>query len=125
MSDDVGGKVFASIYIYRVPRENAKAFLRIQREVARIYREHGALDDETWGPVNLEAKYGCDAFESSLALAGDECVFIGLSRFRDQVHHKEVMEQADSDPRINELYGEVIALLDVGRIVRGEFERMV
>lgn len=117
--------MFASIYIYRVPRENVKAFLRIQRQAAEIYREYGALDDETFGPVDLEAKYGCGAFANGLALAEGEDVLIGISRFRDQAHHEEVMEQVGSAPRINELYDEVTALLDVGRIVRGEFERVV
>ncbi len=60
--------MFASIYIYRVPRESIEAFLRIQREAAEIYRGYGALDDETWGPVNLEARYVCAAFTDDLAI---------------------------------------------------------
>ncbi len=51
-------------------------------------------------------------------------MFIGISRFADRAHHDRVMEQVDSDPRIAELYAEVMAILDVGRIVRGEFERV-
>jgi uncharacterized protein YbaA (DUF1428 family) len=117
--------MFASVYIYRVPRGNVEAFLRIQRQAAEIYREYGALDDETLGPVNLEAKYGCAAFANGLALAEGEDVLVGISRFRDEAHHAQVMKLVDSDPRINELYDEVAALLDVGRIVRGEFERVV
>ena len=117
--------MFASIYIYRVPRQNVKAFLRIQRQAADIYRAYGALDDETFGPVDLEAKYGCVAFAGGLALAKGEDILVGISRFRDEAHHAEIMKQVDADPRINELYDEVAALLDVGRIVRGEFERVV
>ena len=45
--------MFASIYIYRVPRENLDAFLRVQGEAAAIYRRCGALDDETFGPIDL------------------------------------------------------------------------
>jgi uncharacterized protein YbaA (DUF1428 family) len=120
-----GDNMFASVYIYRVPRESVQAFLRVQRQAAKITRQYGALDDETWGPVDLAAKYGCSAFGDSLTVAQGEDVFLGLSRFRDEAHHDEVMQQIDSDPRINELYDELTGLLDVRRVVRGEFERVV
>ena len=115
--------MFTSIYIYRVPRKNVEAFLRVQQEAASIYRRYGALDDETFAPVDLQAKYGCMAFSDAFGVGKDEEVFVGLSRFRDRAHHDQVMAQVDSDDRIGELYDKVMALLDVGRVVRGEFER--
>lgn len=117
--------MFTTIYIYRVPRRNVEAFLRVQREAAAIYREFGALDDETLAPVNLEPKYGCSAFPASLDVEDGEEVFISLSRFRDRAHHDEVMGLVDADERIDRLYEEVTMLLDVGRVVRGEFGRVV
>jgi len=117
--------VFISIYIYRVPRENVDVFLRVQREAAEIYRRCGAIHDETFAPVNLEAKYGCAGFTGAFDIRDGEEVFIGLSSFHDRPHHDTVMAQVDRDERINELYEEVANLLDVGRVVRGEFERVV
>lgn len=117
--------MFTSIYIYRVPRKNVDAFLRVQQEAAEIYQRYGALADETFAPVNLEAKYGCMSFGDTLSVGEDEEVFVSLSRFRDRAHHDEVMAQADSDERISELYDEVTTLIDIGRVVRGEFERVV
>ena len=117
--------MYVSIYIYRVPRENAAAFLDVQKEAAAIYKRHGALVDETYALASLEAKYGCAAFAQALDVEKGEEVFFGLSRFRDRAHHDEVMTQVDGDERINELYDEVTKLLDVGRVVRGEFESAV
>lgn len=117
--------MFTSIYIYRVPRKNVDAFLRIQQEAAEIYQRYGTLDDETFAPVNIEAKYGCVSFSDILDVEEDEEVFIGISRFRDRAHHDQVMSQVDSDERISDLYGEVTKLLDINRVVRGEFERVV
>jgi uncharacterized protein YbaA (DUF1428 family) len=117
--------VFTSIYIYRVPCENVEAFLQVQREAADIYRRYGALDDETFAPVNLEAKYGCVAFPGALDVGPGEEVFVSLSRFRDRAHHDQVMVQIDADDRISELYRQVTTLLDVSRVVRGEFKRIV
>jgi uncharacterized protein YbaA (DUF1428 family) len=117
--------MFTSIYIYQVPRENVELFLRVQEEATTIYQEFGALDDETFAPANLEPKYGCTAFPAALEVEEGEETFISLSRFRDRAHHDEVMEQVDADDRIDRLYEEVTKLLDAGRVIRGEFERVV
>lgn len=117
--------MYTSIYIYRVPRDRVAPFLQVQREAAVIYRQYGALDDETFGPCNLEAKYGCAPFPAAFGLEEGEEVFVSLSRFRDLAHHDEVMSQLDADDRIGQLYEKVSGLLDVGRVVRGEFERIV
>jgi uncharacterized protein YbaA (DUF1428 family) len=45
--------MFAVVYLFRVARRQADEFLRVQRAAAAIYREHGALDDVTWRPVDL------------------------------------------------------------------------
>jgi uncharacterized protein YbaA (DUF1428 family) len=116
--------MFISIYIYRVPRENVGVFLRVQRDASEIYRRHGAIDDVTFAPVNLEAKYGCAGFTDALDIREEEEVLIGLSSFHDRPHHDTVMAQVDRDERISELYEAVASLLDVGRVVRGEFERV-
>ena len=107
--------MFTSIYIYRVPRKNIEPFLQVQREATAIYQRYGALDDETFAPVNLEAKYGCMAFLDALEVKEHEAIFISLSRFRDRVHHDQVMTQVDSDDLIGKLYDKVTTLLDVER----------
>lgn len=83
--------MFISIYVYRVPRENVDVFLRVQRDIAEIYRRYGANNDETFAPVNLEAKYGCAGFTGAFDIRDGEGVFIGLSSFHDRAHHDTVM----------------------------------
>lgn len=117
--------MYTAIYIYRVPSENVEAFLKVQREAAAIYLQHGALDDETLAPSHLEAKYGCVAFPDALEAGQGEEVFVSLSRFRDRAHHEEVMGRVDADDRIDDLYEEITGLMDVGRVARGEFSRVV
>ena len=114
--------MYTAVYIYRVPKRNTAAFLRVQKEASEIYKRYGALADETFSLILSEAKYGCAAFPIALDVGEDEEVFLGLSRFLDRAHHDKVMAQVDKDDRINELYSEVIALFDIARVVRGEFE---
>jgi uncharacterized protein YbaA (DUF1428 family) len=116
--------VYESIYIYRVPLANVEAFTRVQREALAIYCEHGAIDDATFTPVDLAARYGCLGFEEGVGATLDERIFVSVSHFRDRAQHGAVMALVDADPRIERLYDEVTRLLDVARVVGGEFERV-
>jgi uncharacterized protein YbaA (DUF1428 family) len=117
--------MFSSIAIYVVPEEHVEQFLRVQRETLAIYQDEGCLDEVTFAPVDLHAKYGCTTFDSVLGTAPGEQVFVSVSKFHNRAHHDEVMEKVDADPRLAQLYTELSKLLDTGRIVRGEFERVV
>jgi uncharacterized protein YbaA (DUF1428 family) len=115
--------VFSSIYLYPVPEDRADDFLRIQRAVLEIYLAYGVLDDITFRPVDLTGKYGCAGFERAVDLRPGETVYVSVSHFRDRAHHDEVMARVDDDPRVNGLFDEIQTILDLCRIVRGEFER--
>ena len=115
--------MYTVIYLFPVARANVEGFFRVQREAGAIYKRYGALDDETLAPLNLEAAYGCAGFGSVFELKENEELFIGLSRFRDRNHHDEVMAKVDADPKIGDLYTEMLTLIDMSRTVRGEFER--
>jgi uncharacterized protein YbaA (DUF1428 family) len=117
--------VFTVVYIFLVPRKNVDKFLRIQQAASEIYRSHGALEEETFALVNHEAKYGCVPFTKGIDVGEDEEVFVSLSRFPDKTHHDQVMVKIDSDPRIDQLYREINGVVEVGRVLRGEFERVV
>ncbi|MFQ6088135.1 MAG: DUF1428 family protein [Candidatus Methanofastidiosia archaeon] len=119
------GLMYVIIYIFRVPKRNVDAVLRVDREANAIYKHYGALDSQTYIAANLEAKYGCATFGDVLDVAEDEVILVGINCFRDRAHHNEVMAKVDSDERINELYTEVIKLFDIGRTVRGEFEHVL
>jgi len=117
--------MYISIYIFRVSKNNVRRFLELQRKAAEIYKHYGVLEDITYVSADLKSKYGCTAFGDIIDVSEDEVVLIEISSFRDRTHHNEVMAKVDSDEHIEELYVDVTTLLDVGRIVRGEFESTV
>lgn len=116
--------MFTVVYIFRVSQADVAAFLRIQKEAAKIYQYHGALNDETLAPFSLDAKYGCGSFSSAVDIENDEEVYIGLSQFESRIHHDEVMAKVDTDERIDKLYTEMLTVVDMTRTLRGEFERV-
>ena len=107
------------------PLVSPLAVVMIQREAAEICLRYGALDDLTFAPTNLDAKYGCSPFAGVVPVQPDERLFISVGKFRDRAHHDNVMQRVDRDPRINELNLEIDRILDVSRITRGEFQRII
>lgn len=112
------------MYIFRVPGNKIEAFLRVQKSAEQIYKQYGALDDETFAPADLAAKYGCASLTSAVDVSSSEQIHVGLSRFQDRAHHDDVMSKVDNDERIEALYTEMLTIVDMGRTLRGEFEKV-
>ena len=91
-------------------------------EAAAVVVRHGALGCEVFAPAELAGKYGCRPFTEALEVREGERVYLEVMRFRDRGHHDEVMGKVDSDPGIDELHEELSSLMDMGRVIRGEFE---
>ena len=117
--------MYSVLYLYPVPKENTDAFLEAEREASSLYLQHGALECQTLIASDLTAQYGCRAFGEAVVLRPDETLLVGISHFRSFGHHNEVMEKVDADARILELYDEVKGLLELHRVIRGEFGRAV
>lgn len=47
-----------------------------------------------------------------------------VSTFNNKLHHDIVMEEVDADHRIEELYNEMFNVIDMSRVVRGEFKKV-
>jgi uncharacterized protein YbaA (DUF1428 family) len=125
MPGNGGVKLYCVIYIFRVPRKNVEAFLRIQGEASEIYLRYGSLGEETLASTGSVAKYGCIPFFNTVELNEDEDIFLSISHFRDKAHHDQVMAQIDLDPNIDRLYREITNLVDIDRVVRGEFKQVI
>ena len=97
----------------------------VQKRSAEIYKRNGAIDDWTFGPENLKAKYGCVSFSQEISANADEEIFFSLSLFQSKDDHDKIMSLVDKDPEIEKLYDQVCNLIDLSKVVRGEFNRLV
>lgn len=117
--------MFSSIYCYRVPKKNIEAFLLIQKKSADIYKKYGVIDDWTFGPENLLAKYGCRSFSGEVSVGTDEELFFSLSLFKSKEDHDRIMPLVDQDSEIADLYNEISKLIDLSKVIRGEFRKLI
>lgn len=114
--------MYLSIYLYPVPSEKVSDFLRVLEAASNIYREFGCSGIEILEEADLSAAYGCMGIEDSMETQFGERIFMSIHRFNDRSHRDEVMAMVDADKRINNLYTEIAGLIDMKRVVRGEFE---
>lgn len=117
--------MFISLYFYRIPKNQIDEFIRIQKKSAEIYRKYGAVDDWTFGAEDLTSKYGCDSFLNSIRIEPTESLFLSLSQFVSREEHDRVMALVDCDPEIANLFEEACIVMDISRVIRGEFNRLV
>jgi uncharacterized protein YbaA (DUF1428 family) len=117
--------MYTSIYFYSVPKKNIDAFLLVQRLSSDIYKKYGAIDDWTFAPECLSPKYGCASFTQVIPAKADEEIFFSLSLFRSKEDHDKIMSIVDSDPEIEKLFRQISDLIDLSKVIRGEFNRLI
>ena len=112
------------LYLYPVLKQNKDRFIEINKMASTIYKEYGAIQDDTYQSTFIDAMYGCKGMDSSVELQENETLMCSVSTFTNKHHHDTVMGKVDSDHRIEELYSEMIKVIDMSRVVRGEFEKV-
>ncbi|MFJ7826284.1 DUF1428 family protein [Psychrobacillus sp. NPDC096623] len=116
--------MYSVLYIYPVLIKKKERFIETNKKASLIYKEYGAIEDDTYQSTSIDAMYGCRGMESSVDLHENETLMCSVSTFNNKHHHDLVMGKVDSDKRIEELYNEMINVIDISRVVRGEFEKV-
>ena len=114
--------MYLEIYLYPVLEENKEQFLKINREAERIYKEYGALESDTFTAASIQPEYGCLGMVSAVELRESEVLMLEINRYHNKDHHSQVLEKVDNDEVIEKLYNQMTKVIDVSRIVRGEFK---
>src|SRR3989475_11721435 len=82
--------VYCSVFLYRVPRRKAEAFVQALRPIMKLFLDSGALSDELLRPKDMTAKFGGASLPSAVELANDEELWIEIAKFKDASHMKDV-----------------------------------
>lgn len=117
--------MYSVLYFYCIPKEHVDIFLRIQKEAAKIYQEYGAIGDWTFSPEDLTGKYGCVSFQNKIEIKPNEDLYFSMSLFESKIDHDRMISLIDNDKRIEILYLEISKIIDLSRVTRGEFNRVI
>ncbi|MFC5602779.1 DUF1428 family protein [Sporosarcina koreensis] len=116
--------MYSVIYLYPVPKQSKEEFIEINKRASLIYKEFGAIEDDTFQSTNIAPMYGCEGMKASVVLHENETMMLSISTFNSRNHHDMVMGKVDRDKEILELYNKMINIIDINRVVRGEFEKV-
>jgi uncharacterized protein YbaA (DUF1428 family) len=110
-------------YVLPVPKKNVKAYQRLARAAAVVFREHGALS--VVEAVSDDIKPGkLTSFPRSVKLREGEVVVFSWITYKSRVHRDRVNAKVILDPRIAKMM-KGPAPFDSSRMIFGGFKTIV
>ena len=122
-SNDSAGQV--AIFLYRAPKANHDALVKINKHSHDFFVKHGVLKFEVY---NLNARGDMMEFvnlSKTISASDDEDVWMEIQSYRDAKHVQEFMKAMEGDKSGDEMYAEFMRLITPGSIVTfGDFSKL-
>jgi uncharacterized protein YbaA (DUF1428 family) len=115
---------YCSVFLYRVPRRKAEAFVQALRPIMKLFEDAGCLSDELLRPKDMTAKFGGASLPSAVELASDEELYIEIAKFKDASHMKDVHAQVAKNPDLEKLHSRFDLLISGKHVYHAEFESL-
>jgi len=115
---------YCSIFLYRVPRRKAEAFVQALKPIMKLFEEAGCLSEELLRPQEMAGKYGALSLPAGIGLRGDEDLWIEIARFKDPSHMKDVHGIVAKNPDLERLHSRFDLLISGKQVYHAEFESL-
>jgi len=113
---------YCSVFLYRVPRRKAEAFVHALKPIMKLFEESGCLSDELLRPKDMNAKFGSLSLTRAIELQDDEELWIEIARFKNPSHMKEVHAMVAKNPHLEKLHSRFDLLITGKHVYHAEFE---
>ena len=110
-------------FVLAVPKKNIKAYARMAKIGAKVWREHGALDYKECVGDDLNVKFGVPFPKAFKTKPGETVVFAYIV-YKSRAHRDKVNAKVMKDPRLNSMDPKNMPF-DCKRMVYGGFEVLV
>jgi uncharacterized protein YbaA (DUF1428 family) len=111
-------------YVLPLPKKNLKAYRRMAKAAARVWRDHGALEVRECVGEDLKVKWGLTFPRSAKLKAGETVIFSWIT-FRSRAHRDRVNGKVIKDPRMAKMMEGKPMPFDMKRMVYGGFSVLV
>ena len=111
-------------YLVPVQKKKLPSYRRLARQIAKIWREHGALEYRECAGDDLDPSFGIP-FPRLLKTKPGETVIFAWIVFRSRAHRDRVNAKVMNDPRILNMCAPEDLPFDCKRIVYGGFKFLV
>ncbi len=111
-------------FVLPIPRDRLSDYQRLVESVAKIWKEHGAVDycEYVGEDMNLE---GTRSFPDLLATSEDEAIVFGWVVFDSREARDLANKKVAADPRMAELMNSIDSGFDAERMAYGGFTPLV
>jgi len=114
-----------AIFLYRAPKENHDALVKVNKHSHDFFMKHGVLRFEVY---NLNAREDMMEFVNlakTISASENEEVWMEIQSYRDAKHVQEFMKAMEGDKSGDEMYNEFMKLITPGSIVTfGDFGKL-
>ena len=111
-------------FVAPVPKKTLQAYLRMARKLAKVLREHGAL--EFHACVGDDVKVGkLTSFPQAVKLKPDEVAVFSWIVFKSRVARDRINAKVMKDPRLADMMDPKKMPFDGKRMIFGGFKVMV
>jgi uncharacterized protein YbaA (DUF1428 family) len=126
MEKEIGNQV--QLFIWRIPKKNHDAMVKLQKQFNDLLIRHGVLSMEIFQLTNTEAYDGCINIATTMSANQDEEIWIELQSHRDLKQMNEVMSEAMKDEdmsAVGPLVKQFMNLVTPGSgMIMGKFTRL-
>ena len=107
-------------FVLPIPRDRLSDYKRVVEEVAKIWKEHGAIDYREYVGDDMGLE-GTRSFTDLVASTKDEAIVFGWVLFDSREARDLANEKVANDPRMAELIGSSDTGFDAERMAYGGF----
>ena len=115
-------------FVFPIARNRLGEYARVAEAVARIYKEHGALDYVEYVGDDM-TREGTRPFPELLSASEEETIVFGWIAYDSRATRDLVNEKVESDPRMEELVAPLMdpsaLVFDATRMAFGGFRRLI
>ncbi|WP_395375759.1 DUF1428 domain-containing protein [Marinicella sp. W31] len=107
-----------------IPRTHLDAYQKVAKDVARIWKEHGALDYREYVGDDMQTE-GTGSFTGMLTAKDNEVIIFGWVAFASREARDLANERVASDPRMTTLIDAEQIGFDAQRMAYGGFRPLL
>ncbi len=111
-------------FVLPIPSDRLSEYKRLAEAVAKIWKEHGALDYREYVGDDLYLE-GTRSFTDLVAATGDETIVFGWVVFDSREARDLANEKVAADPRMADLIDSSNSGFDAKRMAYGGFQPLV
>ncbi len=111
-------------FVLPIPREHLEGYKRVVTKVAKVWKEHGALDYKEFVGDDLVLE-GTRSFTEAVIATEDEVIVFGWVVFKSRQARDLVNKKVAADPRMVELIDSSDCGFDATRMIYGGFQVLV